>query len=185
MTPRITAVSFVRDFTLHLCFADGTEGDVDLARELDGEVFLPLRDPAFFRRFCLDPELHTVVWPNGADLAPEFLYQQAKAFAAIAREIRQWDPYDLLAGHAPKDEWDGEITELVGKIPRIQSPSDAVEAISQVFFRSISTGGLRAKRLRRGRKTVVFRTRGIRNQVSLAQIRIISSHSTGIPVAID
>jgi hypothetical protein len=76
MIPRILAVEHVRDFTLHLRFTDGTEGDIDLAGELDGEVFLPLRDLKFFRQFRLDPELHTLVWPNGADFAPEFLYKQ-------------------------------------------------------------------------------------------------------------
>jgi len=41
-------------------------------------VFEPLRDQAFFRSFVLHPELHTIVWPNGADLAPEFLHEQVK-----------------------------------------------------------------------------------------------------------
>lgn len=40
-----------------------------------GEVFEPLKDPAFFRRVRLNPETGTVEWPNGADLAPEFLYR--------------------------------------------------------------------------------------------------------------
>jgi hypothetical protein len=78
MTPRIQSASHVRDYTLHMRFADGMEGEIDLAAELDGEVFVPLRDQAFFRQFRLDPELHTVVWPNGADFAPEFFYQQIK-----------------------------------------------------------------------------------------------------------
>jgi len=47
---------------------------VDLAQDLEGEVFGPLRDKRRFRRFRVDPELETVVWENGAGLAPEFLY---------------------------------------------------------------------------------------------------------------
>lgn len=78
MTPRIQSAEFVRDYTLRLRFADGTEGEIDLSGELEGEVFLPLRDPAYFRQFRLDRELHTIVWPNGADFAPEFLYEQIK-----------------------------------------------------------------------------------------------------------
>jgi hypothetical protein len=78
MTPRIVAASFVQDYVVRLRFADGAEGDIDLTGELDGEMFLPLRDPDFFRQFRLVPELHTLVWPNGADFAPEFLYQQVK-----------------------------------------------------------------------------------------------------------
>jgi hypothetical protein len=50
------------------------EGEVDLASELEGEVFLPLRDPAAFRVVRVHPELHTLTWPNGAYFAPEFLY---------------------------------------------------------------------------------------------------------------
>lgn len=61
-------------YRLWLRFSDGLEGIADLADELDGPVFEPLRDPALFAGARLDPELHTVAWPNGADLAPEFLH---------------------------------------------------------------------------------------------------------------
>ena len=73
MFPRVTAVRHVSDYVLHLSFADGASGEVDLADELDAGVFLPLRDPAVFRQGRLDPATHTVVWPTGADFAPEFL----------------------------------------------------------------------------------------------------------------
>jgi len=52
---------------------------VDLARELIGPVFEPLRDVENFRRFTLSQDLHTLVWPNGADFAPEFLRQKLSA----------------------------------------------------------------------------------------------------------
>ena len=54
-----------------LRFNDGVEGEVDLASELSGEVFEPLTDPSVFERFTVDD---TLVWPNGADFAPEFLH---------------------------------------------------------------------------------------------------------------
>lgn len=60
-------------YSLHLKFNDGTEGEVDLRDELEGEVFGPLRDLEKFRAFHVDPELETVVWENGADFAPEYL----------------------------------------------------------------------------------------------------------------
>ena len=63
----------VRDHVLWLRFSDGAEGEVDLATELDGPVFEPLRDPRFFAQVQVDPEIRTVTWPNGADFAPEFL----------------------------------------------------------------------------------------------------------------
>ena len=78
MIPRLVDAVYVHDFTLHLRFSDGTEGDIDLARELDGVIFEPLRDPAYFRKFSVHPELHTITWPNGADFAPEFLYEKVQ-----------------------------------------------------------------------------------------------------------
>jgi hypothetical protein len=80
--PRLLEVRWVRDFVLWVRFSDGSEGEVDLSEELDGPVFEPLRDPAYFRRFVLSPDLHTVVWPNGADLAPEFLHERVRVPAA-------------------------------------------------------------------------------------------------------
>ena len=77
MTPRLTEATYVRDYILHLRFADGTEGDVDLRQELEGEVFEPLKDLIFFQAFTLSTDLHTVTWPNGADFAPEFLYEKS------------------------------------------------------------------------------------------------------------
>lgn len=58
-----------------LRFNDGTSGELDLAQELDGEVFEPLRDPAFFARFVVQ---ETLTWPNGADFAPEFLHDRVR-----------------------------------------------------------------------------------------------------------
>jgi hypothetical protein len=74
MTPRLMEAHCVRDYVLHVRFADGQEGDVDLEGQLHGEVFEPLRDPAYFRQFRVRTDLGTIVWPNGADFAPEFLY---------------------------------------------------------------------------------------------------------------
>ena len=78
MIPRVIEAEYIRDYTIHVRFADGTEGGLDLKDELDGEVFEPLKDPAYFRTFRLHPELHTITWPNGADFAPEFLYEKLK-----------------------------------------------------------------------------------------------------------
>jgi len=73
MLPRIAGARYVAGHTLWLQFADGAEGEVDLSNELHGEVFEPLRNVEYFKTFKLHPELRTVVWPNGADFAPEFL----------------------------------------------------------------------------------------------------------------
>ncbi len=72
---------YVRDFVVWLRFNDGAAGEVDLKDELFGEVFEPLQDVAKFRQFRLDPELNTIAWSNGADLAPEFLHERLSVLA--------------------------------------------------------------------------------------------------------
>lgn len=59
---------------LRLEFDDHTRKIVDVSPLLEGPVFEPLRDPKYFARVVVDPVCGTVVWPNGADLAPEALY---------------------------------------------------------------------------------------------------------------
>ncbi len=81
MIPRVAEAWYVRDYTIHLRFADGTEGDVDLRAELYGAIFEPLKDQAFFQQFFVHPEFHTLTRPNGADLAPEFLYEKVRLAA--------------------------------------------------------------------------------------------------------
>jgi hypothetical protein len=71
----VTDVRYVRDYILWLRFADGAEGEIDLEGALHGEVFLPLRDKKVFRSVRVHPEWDTIVWPNGTDLAPEFLHE--------------------------------------------------------------------------------------------------------------
>ena len=62
---------------LRLAFNDGTRKTVDVRPLLSGTVFEPLHDPAYFARVALDPVCGTVVWPNGADFAPEALHELA------------------------------------------------------------------------------------------------------------
>jgi hypothetical protein len=76
MIPRIEQADYVRDHIIHLRFRDGTQGQVDLSDDLNGPIFAPLKDVSYFRSFELHPELHTLVWANGADFAPEFLYDR-------------------------------------------------------------------------------------------------------------
>lgn len=75
----VVEARYVNDYVVWLRFSDGLEGEVDLRDELYGEVFEPLRDPAAFRAFSVQPEWRTIAWPNGADFAPEFLYEAVQA----------------------------------------------------------------------------------------------------------
>jgi hypothetical protein len=81
MLPRIVEARYIAGFKVWIRFSDGVEGDVDLSHELTGPIFEPLRNAEEFRRFSLHPELHTLVWPNGADLAPEFLRDKLRIVA--------------------------------------------------------------------------------------------------------
>jgi hypothetical protein len=70
----VTAVEVVGDHRLRLVFEDGATGEVDLSAWERRGVFEPLADPAYFRQVALDQQLGTIVWPNGADIAPETLH---------------------------------------------------------------------------------------------------------------
>jgi hypothetical protein len=72
---------YVRDYVVWLRFRDGTAGEVDLQAALRGPVFQRLKDLEYFRRFTIHPEFDTLTWPNGADLAPEFLYDSVRGRA--------------------------------------------------------------------------------------------------------
>ena len=73
MLTHVVEARHVAGHVVWLRFSDGAEGDVDLSPELCGEMFEPLKDVGYFRCFSVHPELRTIVWPNGADFAPEFL----------------------------------------------------------------------------------------------------------------
>ena len=81
MIPRVIEARYVSGCTVWLRFSDGAEGEVDLSREIHGEIFEPLCDIEYFRRFEVSRELGTLVWPNGADFAPEFLRASVKVAA--------------------------------------------------------------------------------------------------------
>jgi hypothetical protein len=76
MIPRVVEIKTLDDYKLWVRFQDGKSGSVDLSGELWGPMFEPLKDKKFFGKAEIHPELATVTWPNGADLAPEFLYRK-------------------------------------------------------------------------------------------------------------
>ena len=71
---------------LRLKFSNGIEKTVDVAPLLRGPVFKPLLAPAYFARVSIDPVAGTVVWPNGADFAPEALLQLPALHRASRRK---------------------------------------------------------------------------------------------------
>ena len=78
MILHVKEAKYLHDYFIWIKFNDGIEGEVDLEQELTGEIFGPLKDKKLFKSFKVDPLLETVVWENGADLAPEFLHDNVK-----------------------------------------------------------------------------------------------------------
>ncbi len=72
----VTGVEYLGEYRLKLMFSTGDAGIVDLSTELYGPIFEPLRDVKLFRQVYLTSR--TIEWPNGADFAPEFLYEIAQ-----------------------------------------------------------------------------------------------------------
>jgi hypothetical protein len=81
MILHVREAKYLHDYVIWLRFNDGAEGEVDLRDELSGEVFESLQDIEQFKQFSVDPDLVTIVWKNGADMAPEFFYEKMKVYA--------------------------------------------------------------------------------------------------------
>jgi len=77
MILRVTKAEVIGEHRLDLTFNEGTRKTVNVAPLLAGPIFEPLHDPSYFARAALDPVCGTIVWPNGADFAPEALYELA------------------------------------------------------------------------------------------------------------
>ncbi|MGQ0816340.1 MAG: DUF2442 domain-containing protein [Gemmatimonadota bacterium] len=87
MNPRITEVAARTPYVVELSFTDGSRGTVDLAQWIRGSrgVFATLQDPSFFAQVSVDRDAGTIVWPNGADLDPDVLYEAAHAAPAATK----------------------------------------------------------------------------------------------------
>ena len=81
MDYHVMEAEYVSGYIIRLKFRDGTAGEIDLQPELWGEVFEPLKDLEVFKQFRIHPEFHTLVWPNDADFAPEFLHDNIRVTA--------------------------------------------------------------------------------------------------------
>jgi Protein of unknown function (DUF2442) len=73
----VSSAKYIDGYRIELLFNDGERRIVDLKNSLDGPVFQPLKDLNFFKKFKIN--FNTIEWPNGADFAPEYLYEIAVA----------------------------------------------------------------------------------------------------------
>ena len=94
----VVDVKHIEGYKIEVAFSDGRKGVADLGGSFRGSVFEPLRDIDFFAKVAVDRELETVVWPNGVDFAPEFLY--FKAFGNDPRLKSQFESWGYKAEQA-------------------------------------------------------------------------------------
>jgi hypothetical protein len=86
----VTSFDRVGSHILHVEFADGSRQSIDFTPVLAGELYGPLQDPEFFGQVRLDPDVHTLVWPNGADFDPATLHDWPLVVDELAARARVW-----------------------------------------------------------------------------------------------
>ena len=87
---RVLGVENVGPYTLRVQFDDGQEQVIDFRPVLTGELYGPLQDERLFRQVEIDPEVHTLVWPNGADFDPATLHDWPMYVGEMMRLAGQW-----------------------------------------------------------------------------------------------
>lgn len=80
----VRSAVYASEYKLVVTFEDERARLVDLEPYLTGEVFEPLKNIDYFKKFHVNPDLDTVVWENGADFSPDFLYEIGKPAARTA-----------------------------------------------------------------------------------------------------
>ena len=87
---KVCSVEIVGAYTLKIFFEDGLEQAIDFEPVLRGEIYGPLKDRALFEKVQIDREVHTLIWPNGADFDPETLYAWPRLANALTARAKQW-----------------------------------------------------------------------------------------------
>ena len=88
---KVESFRIVGPHILRVTFDDDTEQIIDFKPILAGELFGPLKDQALFEQVTVDPEVHTLVWPNGADFDPETLHDWPEFVDALTTQAKEWE----------------------------------------------------------------------------------------------
>ena len=86
----VTSFELTGRYELRVGFEDGISRDINLEGVLEGEVYGPLRDPDLFAKVEIDPEVRTLVWPNGADFDPAILHNWPQHEQAMKDLAKRW-----------------------------------------------------------------------------------------------
>ncbi len=84
---RIISAKPLKDYRIDILFDDGTKGIISIKDRLFGPVFEPIKDPDFFSQLSVD-EFGVICWPNGADIAPDAIYQKLKSGSSPGKKKR-------------------------------------------------------------------------------------------------
>jgi hypothetical protein len=88
---RVTSFKLLAPYTLRVAFDDDTQQTIDFEQVLAGDLYRPLKDLALFNQVRIDPEVNTLVWPNGADFDPETLHDWPQCRKALIERAQQWE----------------------------------------------------------------------------------------------
>ena len=94
---RIIGFKKMKDYILQISFDDGSSQTVDFLPVLAGALYGPLRDEKLFNQVSIDPEIHTLVWPNGADFDPATLHDWPKNLKAMISLAKKWEEAQVSA----------------------------------------------------------------------------------------
>jgi hypothetical protein len=89
---RVRSFEIVTDYVLEIRFDDGAEQTINFLPILAGEIYGALRDLRLFNQVRIDPEVHTLVWPNGADFDPATLHDWPEHEPAFTKLAQSWEP---------------------------------------------------------------------------------------------
>ena len=87
---RVIGFEIVAPYKLQVEFDDGQQRTIDFRPVLTGQLFGPLRDEKYFNQVAIDPEIHTLVWPNGADFAPALLHDWPQYLEDMKKLAKRW-----------------------------------------------------------------------------------------------
>jgi hypothetical protein len=92
---RVIGFEIVAPYTLRVIFMDGKEQIIDFQSILVGELYGPLTDEHLFNQVTIDPEIHTLVWPNGADFDPATLHDWPEYKVSMTGLAERWIPKQI------------------------------------------------------------------------------------------
>lgn len=94
---RVESFEQTGTYVLRICFDDGLCRLIDFEPVLEGELFGALRDPSIFAQAAIDADVHTLVWPTGADFDPAILHDWPEHEAAFKAAARRWSGHTAVA----------------------------------------------------------------------------------------